>query len=174
MRSADSLKLSAKNFGNSRTGWNVTTISGAELGTAQLISEAYVYGVYLADTVDIVITTPISVGVIVWEVQNAQGQFVRSLDADTVRVIGPGGEVSWENGTNRTIDVVFDDSTLVLDAIGASGRNSGGGNILAIPVGDPALGINHNVRWRRFPAAGRYRYRIEPDGLVGAIVVKDQ
>lgn len=81
--------------------------------------------------------------------------------------------MSWENGTKlEPISIEFDDPANVLAATAAA-QNTGGGNIIDIPF-DSTLASAARTRYRRFLEPGTYKYRTNPYGIIGQVVVKER
>lgn len=156
------------------SGWNVTSVYGGrhQLGTSQIISGAYVYGIVVADTITMMNGYPITRGSTIDASTANNGTVSLSLSSSNI-TIGPGGVVYWTNDTKlEPISIEFDDPSTVLAAI-LPAQNTGGGNIIDIPS-DSTLTAITRTRFRRFLEPGLYIYRTNPYGSTGRVVVKDR
>jgi plastocyanin len=150
-------------------------------GHTTIIASTTAYGVPLADTVTYTITLPNvqAVKIQPGPVTLGGSPQVGFHSADVTVV--PGGTVLWINLSGQAVDVVFDDTTNVLqhgavtDCAGQP-EPPGGGNIAAFGVPqDPDAGAldPENCRSRRFPVAGTYRYHSTVTSATGRVVVSD-
>lgn len=151
---------------------NLNLSSRKNTGAAHIRSEAYIYGITVIDTFTVNAGYPITGTFgIPYLLDSMNVLSIKFLNGYKTVNIGPGGTVSW-NPTgdslliaSNPITIIFDDPSTALPALAAS-QNSGGGNIAAINMS--------TQRYRRFLHPGVYPFRVEPFGLVGTVVVKDQ
>jgi hypothetical protein len=158
-------------------------------GTTILTCSANIYGVSLTDSIPIRIGPLLVRKITVDTVPVVLGSPDVVLSA-TVAKIGIGGIIQWDNRSNRTVDLIFDDS-LVPQSVSASERVRGSGILgfncmitarcrLPSPAGNvmlpPATNKNFNNGigrdFRTFPVAGTYPYHSTTFPAVkGTIVV---
>lgn len=150
-------------------------------GHTTIIASTTAYGVRLADTVTYTVTMPTFQAVKIQPGPVSLGGPTQiGFHSADVTVV-PGGTVLWTNLSGQPIDVVFDDTTNVLEhgpVTDCAGQPEppGGGNIPAFGVPqDPNAGAldPENCRSRRFPVAGTYHYHSTVTGATGRVVVSD-
>ncbi len=172
-------------FGNKWTG-NLLLQGSLVGGITRVTASTFAYGVAAIDTFTLEWGWAITLftgNPEIAQVALPQGSTVYKLKSSK-QDIGPGGVVFWENASGIqpsgytgelhpavAINVVFDDTTNVLEAVGANA--SGSGNIVGIP-GDTLLSYMDRRRYRRFVKSGEYRYTIQPWGFRGVVVVHDR
>jgi hypothetical protein len=171
-RSSDADAVTIGSNSGGASGWNVTSVAGGSyrLGSARIQSQAYVYGIAVADTITMMNGHYIVRSSWIYSTTASNGTVSMQLSAPDVSV-GPGGIVNWTNDTKlEPVSIEFDAPSTVLAAI-LPAQNTGGGNIIDIPF-DSTLSITARSRYRRFLEPGIYTYRTNPYGLTGRVIVK--
>ncbi len=154
------------------SGWNVTNVAGAsnKLGSARIVSQAYVYGVAVTDTITVMNGYYITGSNTIYTATDNNGTVSLYLAGPDIS-IGPGGIIQWINDTrHEALSIEFDEPATALPAL-LPEQNTGGGNIILIPF-DSTLSSIERSRFRRFLAPGVYTYRTNPYGVTGRVVVK--
>lgn len=173
---ADTTVAQLSNLWSSGSGLSQTSVLGKKVGTTLVTGTVWMNGVAKTDTFTLTVGYPISaLFVSIGYSQATNGTSVPSLSPDTI-VMGPGGSIRWTNNSSiDTVDVIFDQPSLVLPDSSSTANNSGGGNILAIP-GDTlgTVSLASRSRFRRIVVPGTYSYTVQPYGIVGYIVVKPE
>jgi hypothetical protein len=155
-------------------------------GNIMLYASATIYGVTITDSLPVRVGTglfqspPISLDT---QIVVGSATPLVTISALTVRV-GVGGVVRWQNNTNRTVDLVFDDSTapqavpavsatsdlgkaltnscfnglLPIPIPGLCAKTSNGGNVLLPPATNATFSDGVGRELRRFTAVGTYPF----------------
>lgn len=149
---------------------NATALRGnANAGSTRIVSQAYIYGIAVADTFFVIAGARLSklINVKVFDpILDPVGAIF--YGGFSQWVIGPGGVGNWSVYADSVysppfpVDIIFDDPTVALapDAV-----SSDSGNILN------AWGNNFR---RRFVIPGEHFFRVEPFGLRGSVIVAPQ
>ncbi|MBX6331827.1 MAG: hypothetical protein IRY91_08270 [Gemmatimonadaceae bacterium] len=146
---------------------------GLRPGQAKLIASATVYGVTMTDTITLSVDLPLV----------AAFQFYYpTVDSHTPALsatgltITTGGYVAFFNTTMKPIDIVFDDPANVEEdpvMCSIDPQLCGAGDIAAFGDTTSADFSFANLRVRRFPVAGTYRWHSPLTGFSGVITVED-
>lgn len=141
---------------------------GHKIGHVSVIATTTVYGVTMADTLDIDVTMRLGAVVNVIMRATKVGEAEHPVFSPSEVVIAPGGYVVWFDKVAKT-DIVFDDPTNVVAQTALPGTPTGTGNVA--PFGGDTFILN-NFQSRAFTQPGVYEYHstLIP-GATGRVVV---
>ncbi len=159
-------------------------------GKVTIVAESWIYGVTVTDTLWFTAGYAVS-RVFAIGVDNASFESWSITDIEDINTVSRGAVVGWRNSTGcpfannlscirlgfdtlqngQPLDIIFDDPVFALPAE-ESTKNTGGGNIVAIPSDTVLSGIER-TRYRTFSTPGRYPYRVLPLGIRGTVIVSD-
>jgi len=143
-------------------------------GKVEIVASTLSYGVAKADTAEFAVTYPAVQGVYV----ELGPDGVPRLSPDEVIVV-KNGFVGWVNSITDAVEIVFDNPAQVGEATVVCmifGPDFCGGGDIAPFTGTPILEGPETLRYRHFPTAGTYTFRVKGAGidLPGRVVVIEE
>lgn len=173
--------------------WSNAIMAGKPLvmnvfGTSHIVASTMAFGVALVDTFTLEVGYPIEAfSVPMPDIKSVNGVATPYLLYPSID-IGPGGIVSFTNGTDissakaasapgltpsngTVISYIFDDSLNVKSA--APRSPTADGNIHALAA-DTLIVPRNRRHFRKFLLPGRYGYTVQPYGFRGFVVVHDR